>query len=268
MLDLEPGVGLDEHVAAVSGVAAVDEELDRTDAPVADLARQPQGVGGDPLPHGVGQRGAGCHLDQLLMPALEAALPFPEVADRAPVADDLHLDVARLRQQLLGEQGAVPEGRCRLRPAPLVGLWHRLGGDDDAGAATATAGRRLQHHRSARSQRGQELGGAVDGHRRRRSPQHGHPQRLGEGTRRGLVAEQRQYLGRRPHEPDAHLGAAPGEEGVLAEEAVAGVEGVAAGLDGDLQHALDVQVRRRADLSSLHDTSAVRVCNDPASSSE
>ena len=61
-----------------------------------------------------------------------------------------------------------------------------------------------------------------------------------------LVAEQIERLRRRPDEDDAFLRAAPRQRGVLAEEAVAGMQRIAAGRLGGGNHRLDVEIGPRA----------------------
>ena len=69
------------------------------------------------------QRGARRDLDELLVPPLDRAFALPEMADRAvAVADDLHLDVARLADQPLDIDVAVAEGRLRFGLAARIGL--------------------------------------------------------------------------------------------------------------------------------------------------
>src|SRR5262249_45574002 len=63
--------------------------------------------------------------------------------------------------------------------------------------------------------------------RGRRPAQHRHVGARRQRARRGLVAEQRQRLRPGADEDDAVVGAPPGEPGLLAQEAVAGLHGVA-----------------------------------------
>ncbi len=69
--------------------------------------------------------------------------------DVAPVAEDLHLDVPRAFDQLLDIEPAIAEGgecfRLRLRHQ----MMEFLGRTRDADAASAAAGRGLDHHGKA-----------------------------------------------------------------------------------------------------------------------
>ena len=72
--------------------------------------------------------------------------------------------------------------------------------------------------------------------------QDGHAEPFGRGTGVGFVAEQRQHFGARPDKGEVGSGAAAGELGVLAQKAVAGMDGVAAGILGHPQDGVDVQI--------------------------
>src|SRR6185436_8562837 len=87
-------------------------------------------------------------LDELLVAALDGALALAQVKDRAAaVAEDLDLDVARPRDVLLDEDGAVAEGMARLarRFADRLGDVLRLA--DHAEALAAAAARGLEEER-------------------------------------------------------------------------------------------------------------------------
>ena len=104
---------------------------------------------------------------------------------------------------------------------------------DEAHAAPAAARRRLQHHRVAdarrrrlrRGRRGEPAAAlaVVAGDDR-------HARGLHQRARRRLAAHRADRRGRRPDERRARGRARLGEVGVLGQEAVAGVDGVGAGL--------------------------------------
>jgi hypothetical protein len=179
--------------------------------------------------------------------ALQRALALAEVGEAAAaVAGDLHLEVAGARQELLDVDAVVAEGRAGLGTAAGVG-----GGDlvrlrHDAHAATAAAGDGLDDHRRP-AEAGEEGARLVERHGRAAAGQHRHASALGEGTGARLVAEQRQCLGARADERQASGGAAAREVGLLGEEAVAGMHGVAAGGGGDGEQLRGVEVGGRAD---------------------
>ncbi len=84
------------------------------------------------------------------MSPLEGALTLPEM-NQIPVlvAEDLHLDVARRRDELLGIDGVVAEERHCLARHALVGLTQILLALDHAQAFTSAAGTGLNHDREA-----------------------------------------------------------------------------------------------------------------------
>src|SRR6185295_7938156 len=67
---------------------------------------------------------------------------------------------------------------------------------------------------------------------------------LGHFSGARLVAEQRQRLGRGAHECDLCFLTRGCESGVLAEEAIAGVDSVTSGLLGGFKDLLSVEIRR------------------------
>ena len=112
VLDLDPRVHLDEHVAAVG----VEQELHGAGVAVADLLREPDRVGAHALAQlrvEVRRRG---DLHDLLVAALHRAVPLVEVDHLAlAVGEDLHLDVAGVDHGLLDEHGGVAEGASASR---------------------------------------------------------------------------------------------------------------------------------------------------------
>ena len=109
MLDLDPAVQLEEV-----DVGAVDEELGRAGALVADRLRERDGAGGDPRPGRRVEADGGRLLDELLMAPLDRAVARAENGDAAGVPEELRLDVARPLEVALAEHRAVAERRLRL----------------------------------------------------------------------------------------------------------------------------------------------------------
>ena len=110
VLDLDPGVQLQEE-----DLAPVDEELHGPGALVAELRGERDRMGGEPLAHRVGEAGRGGLLDDLLVTPLHRAVALAEGDDRAvPVAEHLHLHMARLDEVALAEDRAVAERRLGL----------------------------------------------------------------------------------------------------------------------------------------------------------
>ena len=179
-------------------------------------------------------------LDELLPPPLQAAVPVAEHRHRAgAVAQQLDLDVPGPGQQLLGVHPPVTEGRRRLGGAPAHRLGHVVLPGHRPQPAPAAARHRLDHHRAVLAQQVAHL-------LRRRVDagpgQHRHAQLARPGPGRGLVAEQRERLRIRPGEAQPGRGAPRGQLGPLGQEAVAGVQGVAARPGGRGQDRVDVEV--------------------------
>ena len=240
VLDLDARVHLDEDVAA----GGVEQELHGAGVLVADLAGEADGVGADAVAElgvEVGRRG---DLDDLLVAALDRAVALVEVDDPAlgagAVREDLHLDVARVDDGLLDEDGRVAEGALGLAHAGLDRLAQVGAVLHAAHAAPAAAGDGLDEEgRLDRLGGGEEL---VDVGRRRDGLEHGYAGGLGRGDRARLVAGEGEHLGAGADEGDARGGARLGEGGVLREEAVAGVDRVGAAADRDVDDGLRVEV--------------------------
>ena len=195
----------------------------------------------------VAQRRARRHLDELLVAALDGAFALPQMADRAVVvADDLHLDVAGVADQALDIDAVAAEGGLRLGLAARIGLLQLGGVIDDAHAAPAAAGDRLDHDGAALAQRREEGLGLVQAGRPVGALDDGHAASLRQRLGLRLVAEQLQRFGRRPDEDDPLFGAAPRECGVLAEKAIAGMQRIASGRLGRRDHRLDIEIGPRA----------------------
>ena len=268
VLDLQAGIGFDEHVGRRDGAAGrrrgarlrrphavrgllegveVDQELEGAEPEEARRRGHAHGVAEDPFAQPLGKPGGGRALDQLLVAALEGAVALSEVAHRTgAVADDLHLDVARAADQPLDVEAAVAERGERFGAAARVGLLHLLGALDDAHAAPSPAGDRLQHHRAAGAERGEEPQRLVERHRGVDTLEHRHATvaRRRPGPR--LVAVELERLWPRPDEDEARFGAAPRERGALGQKAVAGMHGVAAGHACRFDDLLGVEIGLRS----------------------
>ena len=113
----------------------VDEKLEGAGVAVAQLASKAHGGSEDLATQVIRQTGCRRHLDDLLEVALHAAIALAEVGDRAvDVAEDLHLDVTRLRDELLDVEVTVPKGRLRFRSTAVVRRGDRVGALDHARA--------------------------------------------------------------------------------------------------------------------------------------
>ena len=201
----------------------------------------------------VGRRGAFHHL---LVAPLHGAVALVQMHQIAvPVAQDLHLDVARAADQLLEIDLVVAEGRQRLAPRGFQRRRQFGRGLDDAHAAPAAAPAGLEHHRETDAGRQLRAFGHVIGQRRRRR-HHRHAGGHCRVTRRHLVAQRAHHVWRRADPAQPGGDDLFGEVRVLRQEAVAGVDGVDAGLLGDAQDVVAVQVGRQR-LAALADQVAL-----------
>ena len=188
VLDLDARVHLDEDVVAVAGRAGTRR--------CRRCGSRSRGRSGTASAHirsrSSGSRfGAGRDLDDLLVAALHRAVALEEVDHVArAVGEDLHLDVARVHDGLLDEDGRVAEGALGLAHAGLDRLAQVRRVVDAPHAAAAAAGDGLDEERvgHARSAAATSSSTSVDG---ATEASVGHAGRLGRGDRAGLVAGQR-----------------------------------------------------------------------------
>jgi hypothetical protein len=187
----------------------------------------------------VGEERRGRLLDQLLVAALQGAVPGADHDHVAVgVGEHLRLDVARLVEVTLDEALAAPERGDRLAGGALEQGRDLLGGAGDLEAAAATAERGLDRDRQpvAGGER-DDLVGVLDrlggaGHQR------------GTGALRDvpggdLVAEVPDRLRGRADPGQARVQYGLGELGVLGEEAVPRVYGVGLRLLRDVDQLVD-----------------------------
>ena len=209
MLDLQARVDLHEREAAALRLV---EELDRARAAVA---REPSPGAPRPrrprAPASAVERGAGGLLDDLLVPALVAAVAHAERPHGAlPVGHQLHLDVARDRHDALHQHRRVAEALRGLLAGALERGRQVLGALDAAHAAPAAAGRGLDHQRVADRLAVADRGvGVLD---RAAAPRRDRDAGLlGELLRLDLVAERAHHVGVGPGEDDVQPLAQLGE---------------------------------------------------------
>lgn len=245
VLDLEARIGLDEGKAVLG--RAVDQKLEGTEVVVGRRRRKLPGCLDDAAAQAVAERGARRHLDQLLVPALDGAFALPEMGDRAvAIADDLHLDMTRLPDQPLGIDAIEAERRLGLGLTARIGFGEIGGVLHDTHAATAAAGHRLDHDRRMAAERGEERRNLLQARRAAGAGDDRHAAALCQLPCRDLVAEQLECCRPGSDKHDARVGASFRERRVLAEEAVAGMHGIAAGALRRLHHGLDVEIGPRA----------------------
>jgi len=247
MLHLYPWVSF--HKVERARLTLIEEKLEGANTAVVHRAGQLQGAVDDRLTQLGIEVGAGGDFQQLLVAPLQAAVTFPQMADRAAVAEHLHLDMPRLAYQLLDIQGAVAERRLRLRLAARIGRVQLGRLEDRTHATPAAAGQRLEHHRTMLGEKGLRL---AEGHRTVDSANQRHAAAFGQRAGGGLVAEQFEHLRRRTDKGQAGSLAAPGELGILGEKAVAGMDRLATLGTGHVDQLLHVQVGRYATPAQRH----------------
>ena len=256
MLDLQPGVHLHEPDAVrLQPVRGVGDELDRPGPDVVHgLGRLDRGPGHGGA-HGIAHARRRRLLDHLLVAALQRTVALIQMDDLAvPVAKHLHLDMARTGNIAFDQHPVVTERR-----SPLALGAGQTGGEigriiDPFHTLAAAARDRLDQHRIADPRR---LGrqGLFRLVRALIAGRHRHPgldhQLLGRvlqthGANRGRV---------RPDPDQARRRDGLGEVGVLAQEAISGVDRLCAGRLGRSQHLGAVQIRfarrRRTDQHRL-----------------
>ena len=238
MLDLDPGVHFDEVGVAVQ----VDQELAGTGVAVADLLAQADGAVEDLLAGSLRHGEGGRILDDLLVAALHGAVTVIQVDHVAVViGQDLDLHVLGAAQVLLDEDLVVAEGLLGLVDGLLELLGHVLGLVDDPHTAAAAAVGSLQHDGIADLLSDlQGFLGGLDGvvH----AGDDGHVRGDGDLLGGDLVAHGVHALHGGADEDDAVLGAFFDQDGVLCQEAIAGVNGVHVVVLGDLDDGGDVQI--------------------------
>ena len=255
VLHLDAGIHLDKVVVP----ALVHQELHRAGGDVAHVAGHLYRVLIKLLPGGLGHAEGGGELHHLLVAALEGAVPLEQVNHIAVlVAQNLHLNVLGLHQVLLDEDVLVAEG--------LFGLaLHQVKGGNDLLRCVATA----HPPAAAAAGRLEDDGEAVfDGLCKGLLPvlqgtvgtgDGGHAAGVGNGLGGQLVAHLGQNGGGGADEGDASLLAGPCEVGVLAQKAVAGVDGVHVAAAGQIDDGGDVQIGPQGGLVLTDEIGLVRL---------
>ena len=231
MLHLDAGV----HLHEVEAAAAIHQELNRASALVVDRAgRRDGGFAHAAAQFGV-DGGAWRFLEQLLVAALDGAVPFAQVHHMAvAIGQHLHLHVARPVDEFLHVEAGVAKGRLGLALGGLEQVVELVAGGHQAHAPAAAAGGGLDHHRVAHGLgQGGGFGGVFE--QALAAGNGGDPHPLHRGLGGGLIAHGPDRLGRGAHKGDAVGGANFGEAVVFGQEAVARVDriGAARGCGGN-----------------------------------
>src|SRR6266536_3581209 len=178
VLHLDPPVQLEEVE-----VAAVDQELDRAEAPIADLVRERDRRAAHSLAHLDVDRGRRRLLHHLLMPPLDRAIALAERVDvPVLVREQLDLHMSRTLEVALEEDGLVSECGLGLAARRGDGVGELRGLANASHPPAATACGRLDHQRKP------DLVGLAGG-------EHGNPGRNGGAPRLELVAAAAQRVG-------------------------------------------------------------------------
>ncbi len=203
------------------------------------------------LPHGIGNCTRRCYLDDLLALALQAAFAIPDMRDGArTVAHDLHFDVARRGKEFFRIEIAVAESLERFAASTRERFFEFVYRMDKPHAASAAARDRLQHDGRTFAEAFQErcrvrdldaAFGAVE--RRDAKP-------CGERTRFRLVAEESERCRIGSDKGDVGRRDCAREHRVLAEEAIARMDGVAL---PPLSRAMRDDLRRHRDTRRLRE---------------
>ncbi len=238
MLDLEAGVDLEE-VELERG--DIEDVFDRAGGLVADGGGEAL-RGAEELGAELGREaGRGGFLDDLLVAALGGAVALAEGDDVAfAVAENLHLDVAGDADVFFEEDAALFEGGGGHAFDGFEGLDEFGFVLENLHADAAAAGGALEHDGVADAGGLGEGGGEVG--QEFGTGKHGHAVGVGEGAGGVLEAEVAHLLRSRADEHEALAGAGLGEVGVFGEEAVAGVDGLRAGLAGGGEDFFEVEV--------------------------
>ena len=225
VLHLDPGVHFHEEEVA----PGVQQELDGAGVEVADGLGGLDGGVPDALAQVRGQGRAGALFDQLLVPALDRALALAQVDDVAEqVAQDLHLNVPGLQQVLLHVDRVVGERSPGLGAGGVVHVGHLFRRVHHPHAAAAAAGAGLDDDRIADALAPHE--GLFHGlHQPVAAGHERHPRRQHGGLGPGLVAHGADDLGVGADEDHPAGLAHVHEVGILAEKAVAGMDGFRSG---------------------------------------
>ena len=241
MLHLEPRVHFEEEKRP-----RVDQELDGADAHVADRLRsRHRGLEHPAAEIRVEPRRRGL-FDELLVPPLHGAVTLAESQDATgAVGQHLHLDVPGPRQPPFQVDAVITEGRLGLAARDAGRLEQIRLRADKMDPLPPAPTRGLDEERNADPRRLRDQCVIAD----RAGPgEHGHPGGGDALPRAGLVAADRQYVCRRPHERQPRALAGAREDRVLGEEAVDGMDRRGSRGAGDLDQRGDVEVALGGDV--------------------
>ena len=153
VLDLDPGIALDEIVLASLGR---HQELHRGRVHQVGRSCEPHGIGVQSSAQLISKTQRRSDLDDLLVALLDRAIPFMQMCHvPTEVGEHLHLDVAWSVHETLDEHGSVTERCGGFARAPFERLGNVLDAPHSAHASATAACCGLEHHRQS------DLGGSV-----------------------------------------------------------------------------------------------------------
>mmetsp|Transcript_18923 Transcript_18923/g.50696 ORF Transcript_18923/g.50696 Transcript_18923/m.50696 type:complete len:476 (-) Transcript_18923:343-1770(-) len=184
-----------------------------------------------------------CHLHDLLVSLLDAAVPLVEVCSASlTVSYNLNLDVTSTFHELLEEDGTVAKGSSRLARAPVVRIRKLSLAAHHAHAAASSAERCLEDDGVRDLVVDEELRGFLSGGKEARTAQDRDATALGQLSRLHLVTQERNGLRRRSHETHTSIRTSGSKLGAFAEEAVAWMYGLCSAFLNRIHDTLHIQV--------------------------
>jgi hypothetical protein len=163
--------------------------------------------------------------------------------DFRAIAEDLHFDVSRARQELLDIEFAIAKCLQRFRAAALIGAGHVRARMYFAHTASAAAGNGFHHHRAAFTQAAEEPFRFFEGCGADRCGQHRRAETLGQSACLHFVAEQGEGFRGRPYKFNPGVVAEACKSRIFAQETVARMNGLAACLECETQYLRPVHIR-------------------------
>ena len=255
VLDLDARVHLDEEPFLAVEVV---EEFDRAGVVVADPLGDPDSSIAEFAADIFLEPDRGSDLDDLLVPALDRAIPLVQMQDvPVVVAEDLDLDVLRPRNVFFEKDRGIAERAARLA-ARLVQQRSQLGFlQDDTHPAPPATERGFDDQREPDGLGNFECGGAVD-NRILRAWEGRHIQLLSERPGGGFVAHHVEKLRLGADECDPRLLARAGKFRVLRKEPVARMDHVHMVFLREPHDAVDVEIRPDRSLALADHVGLVR----------
>ena len=238
MLDLQARVHLEEIVIALP----VHQEFDRSGSEITDRTGRSNGITPHTLPQLRSHQGRRTLFDDFLVAALHGALPLAQVDHMAePVSQHLEFDVVRLFDKPFDVDGIVAERSHRLGTGSLKSFAHVRFPPHQPHTLSASALRRLQHHR--KTDPAAHLDGLISRHKiLLRAGHYGNPGFDHRAARRNLIAHQLDRFGRGANKNYSRFTALAGERGVFGQKTVTGMDRVGTASAGHLQNPVPVQV--------------------------